>query len=58
MGPKKIIPVEHSTLLQAFHKNIFGTLKNPSPGFYPRYHCRVKSKESEIVQRLLKESFD
>ena len=35
MGPKKITPVEHSTLLQAFHdhKNMFGTLKNPSPGF-------------------------
>ena len=32
-GSKKITPVEHSTLLQAFQTNIFGTLKNPPPGF-------------------------
>ena len=49
---KKITPVEHSTLLQAFHTNIFGTLKNPSPGFYSRSLCYVKSKDCKIVQRL------
>ena len=51
-GSKTITPVENSTLLQAFHKNIFGTLNNPSPGFYSRSLCRVNSKGCEIVQRL------
>ena len=43
-GSKKVTPVEHSTLLQAFHTNIFEESEESLR--------RVKSKDCKIVQRL------